>query len=38
MELIGKCMMDDIYTKLTRKRILYGEIIYVYKKAFVIVM
>ena len=38
MELIGRCMIDDMYIKLTRKRILYGEIIYVYKKAFVIVM
>ena len=38
MELIGRWyMMDDMY-ELTRKRILYGEITYVYKKAIMIVM
>jgi hypothetical protein len=33
LELICRYLSDDMHTKLTRMRILYGEITYVYKKA-----
>jgi len=38
LELICKCLSHDMYTELTRIRILYEEITCVYKKAHVIVM
>jgi hypothetical protein len=38
LELIYRCMLDDIYNKLTRIRISYGEIICVYEKAYMIVV
>ena len=38
LKLICRCLSNDMYTKLTRKRILYGDITYVYGKTYVIVM
>jgi len=35
LELICRFLLDNIYTELTRKRIPYGEITYVYEKALV---
>ena len=32
------CLSDDMYTKLTRMRISYGEIIYAYEKTHVMVV
>jgi hypothetical protein len=33
LKLIYKCLLDDMYTELSRKKIQYGEIIYIYRKA-----
>ena len=38
LKLICRCLLDNIYTELTYKRILYGEITYVYEKTHVIVV
>ena len=38
LKLIYRCLSNDMYVKLTRKRILYGEITYIYGKAHVIVV
>jgi hypothetical protein len=38
LKLICRYLSNDMYTKLTRKRILYGDITYVYGKTYVIVM
>jgi hypothetical protein len=38
LKLICRYLSDDIYTELTFKRILYGEITYVYGKAHMIVV
>ena len=38
LKLIYKCLLDDMYAELTRKRILYVEIIHVYGNVHVIVV
>ena len=38
LKLIYKCLPDDMYAELTRKRILYVEIIHVYGNVHVIVV
>ena len=38
LELIHRCLLDDMYTKLTHMRILYADIICVYRKAHVTIM
>ena len=38
LELICRCLSDDMYTKLTRNIITYGEIIYVYGKVYMVVV
>ena len=38
IELICRCLSDDMYTELTHMKISYGEIIYVYEKAYVMVV
>jgi len=38
LKFIYKCLPDDMYAELTRKRILYVEIIHVYGNVHVIVV
>ena len=38
LELIYRCLLDDIYTKLTCMRILYEEITCVYRKTHVTIV
>ena len=38
LKLICRYLLDDMYIKLTRMRITYEEIIYVYEKTYVIVV
>ena len=38
LELIYKCLLDDMYTELTRMRILYCDITCVYEKAHMMVV
>lgn len=38
LELICKCLSNDKYIELTLKKILYKNIIYVYKKAHIIII
>ena len=38
LELIYKCLLDDLYTKLTCVRILYGDITCFYGKTHVMVV
>ena len=38
LELIYRCLSDDIFTELTRIRISQGKIICVYKKAHVMIV
>ena len=38
LELIYKYLLDDIYTELTRMKILYGDITCVYEKAHIMVV
>jgi hypothetical protein len=38
VELIFKCLLDDMYTELIRMRISYEEITYVYKKAHMMIV
>jgi len=38
LELICKCLSEDMYTKLTCIRILYGEIICIYGEAYMTVV
>ena len=38
LELICRCLLDEMYTELTRMKISYKEITYLYKKAHVMVL
>ena len=38
LELICKCLSQDMYTKLTCMKITYGDITYVYEKTHVTVV
>jgi hypothetical protein len=38
IKLMCRCLLDDMYNELTRMKISYGEITYVYENAYVIIV
>ena len=38
LKLICRCLSNNMYTELTRNRIIYGAITYIYEKTHMIVM